>query len=246
VKAWFWFNEYAAARAGHHLIADHPEIARHLQRHTRASRITVIPYGAEPVNSASEDLIAPYGLASGRYDLVIARFEPENSILEIVQAFSQRPRSVPLIILGRRPSAASAFERCVLGAAGPQVRFLGTIYERPVVRALRFHARLYLHGHTVGGTNPTLVESLAAGKPILAHDNRFNRWVAGPEAAYFRDASSLSGLLDQFDADPRRLDGMAEGSRARHNQAFQPQQILSAYEEVLLRFDRASPTHSRG
>ena len=66
-----------------------------------------------------------------------------------------------------------------------EVMFVGAIYDLPVVQALRFYARFYVHGHTVGGTNPSLVEALGAGSPVLAHANRFNRWVAGEKALFF-------------------------------------------------------------
>ena len=60
--------------------------------------------------------------------------------------------------------------------------FVGAIYHQPLVQALRFFSRFYIHGHSVGGTNPSLVEALDAGSPVLAHDNKFNRWVAGKGA----------------------------------------------------------------
>ena len=63
--------------------------------------------------------------------------------------------------------------------------FTGAIYDKSIVQALRFHSAAYIHGHQVGGTNPSLVEALGAGNAIIAHDNRFNRWVAGEVAFIF-------------------------------------------------------------
>ena len=60
----------------------------------------------------------------------------------------------------------------------------GAIYDQATVKALRYHARAYLHGHTVGGTNPSLVEALAAGNMVIAHDNPYNRWTAGAAAIF--------------------------------------------------------------
>ena len=70
-------------------------------------------------------------------------------------------------------------------AASDEVGFLGAIYDPERVQALRFHSCGYLHGHTVGGTNPSLVEAMAAGNPVIAHDNAYNRWVAQDAALYF-------------------------------------------------------------
>jgi glycosyltransferase involved in cell wall biosynthesis len=115
------------------------------------------------------------------------------------------------------------------------VRFAGAIYDREVVRALRFHARGYIHGHRVGGTNPSLVESLAAGNAIIAHDNRFTRWVAGPKARYFTETKDLEEILNFLDQNPSELAEMEEASLARHKEDFEKEKVLTAYEALLLR-----------
>ena len=97
-------------------------------------------------------------------------------------------------------------------------------------------SRFHIHGHTVGGTNPSLVEALGAGSPILAHDNPFNRWVAGPQALYFGDETELRrGILSLVRAGPGRLDVMGAASRRRHAEAFTWRVIFDAYERVLRR-----------
>ncbi len=214
-RAWFWVNEWAGARVATHLVADHPEIGKHLLRHTSPEKITVIPYGAEPVSSAPVDLIEKYGLEPKKYYLLIARPEPENSILEIVQAYSLQHRGMPLVVLGKYQRNGTRYQIKVLNAAGPEVKFLGPIFDRDVVRALRFHARAYIHGHSVGGTNPSLVESLAAGNAVIAHDNPFNRWVAGEDARYFKSPSDLAHILDALNADGLQLLKMEEASRTK-------------------------------
>jgi glycosyltransferase involved in cell wall biosynthesis len=235
-RLWFWFNEWAGARVANHLIADHPEIALHLSRHTSEGKITMIPYGADAVTSAPVGLIERYGLITKGYYLLIARAEPENSILEVVRAYSSKPRGVPLVILGNYKRTGTRYQNAVLDAAGPEIRFLQSIFERDIVKALRFHARAYFHGHRVGGTNPSLVEALAAGNPVIAHDNRFTRWVAGEGARFFRSEADISQIVDSLNADPEQLRAMEEFSRKRHREAFTQEIILSAYEELLLRY----------
>jgi glycosyltransferase involved in cell wall biosynthesis len=126
----------------------------------------------------------------------------------------------------------------VLDAAGPNVHFLGAIYDREIVRALRFHAKAYVHGHRVGGTNPSLVESLAAGNAIIAHDNRFTRWVAGEKARFFSCTKDLEEILDSVERSPLQLLEMEEASRQRHSNEFEKRKVLEAYEELLLRVER--------
>lgn len=235
-RAWFWFNEWAGARVADHLIADHPEIGRHLSRHTSTDKITVIPYGADLVTSAPVDLIQKFKLNRKGYHLLIARPEPENYILEIVRAYSSRKRGMPLVILGKYASAGTNYQKAVLAAAGPEIIFLGPVFDRDIVRALRFHARAYFHGHRVGGTNPSLVEALAAGNAVIAHDNRFNRWVAGDGALYFKTSQDIDEILVQLDRSPAKLLAMEEASLKRHREDFTQEKVLTAYEQLLLKF----------
>ena len=116
---------------------------------------------------------------------LIARSIPENSILELVTGFSARRRNHKLVVLGMYEPDVDPYHRQVLDAASDEVVFLGPLYDKASVQALRYHSSAYLHGHTVGGTNPSLIEAMAAGNPVIAHDNPYNRWVAGAGGAVF-------------------------------------------------------------
>jgi glycosyltransferase involved in cell wall biosynthesis len=235
-RLWLRLNEQMGILLSDHLIADHPEIGKHLARYTSEERITVIPYAAEEVTEADPTLVKALGLEPQEYVIVIARAEPDNFLLEIVRGFSQKPRGLKLVILGRYSPDTNSNHRRVMDAAGPEVLFLGSIYEVDLVRALRLFARAYIHGHRVGGTNPSLVESLAAGNPVIAHDNRFTRAVAGEQQEYFTSAEDLSLTLDRVLGDPERLNQMAMTSRSRHGEFFIPATVLTAYETLLERF----------
>jgi hypothetical protein len=158
-KIRFWLNDWAGCWLGNHLVADHPEIKRHLATRVRADKITTIPYGSDWVDDADAGLIAPYSLTPGGYAILIARAEPENSILDVVRAWSRKPRGRKLVVLGKY-EAGHAYQRAVKEAVSDEVVFPGAIYDKAVVQALRFHALFYVHGHRVGGTNPSLVEAL--------------------------------------------------------------------------------------
>lgn len=234
-KMWFWLNDWAGCWLGNHLIADHPEIKNHLSTRVNPDKITTIAYGAEQVLHAPESSLEKWSLVSGKFLTLVARAEPENSILEVVQGFSMKPRGIKLLVLGNYDRNHS-YQRQVLDAASDEVVFAGAIYEKPVVQALRFHSMAYVHGHQVGGTNPSLVEALGAGNAVIAHDNRFNHWVAGESARYFTDASSFSALLDDLLTNPELLTAMRSGSKSRFEQEFTWPYILSQYEATLARF----------
>ncbi len=232
VKAWFYANGWVAGATADRLIADHPEIASILVERGLGERTVMVPYGADAAAGASIEPLQTMQLTPDGYGLVIARPEPENSVLEIVRAWSARRRPVPLVVVGHY-DATRSYHGAVRAAADANVRFVGALYDAPLVQALRAHTRLYIHGHTVGGTNPSLVEALGAGSPILAHDNRFNRWVAGAAGQYFADDVLCAAQLDALLDDPTALRAMRAASVARHAEAFTWERVLPAYEAVL-------------
>jgi glycosyltransferase involved in cell wall biosynthesis len=232
VKAWFYANSWIAGAAADRLIADHPDIASMLAGRGLAERTAMVPYGADAVADASIEPLRAMQLTPDGFALVIARPEPENSVLDIVRAWSARRRPVPLVVVGHY-DAASPYHAAVRGAADGSVRFVGALYDAPLVQAMRAHTRLYIHGHTVGGTNPSLVEALGAGSPVLAHDNRFNRWVAGAAGQYFADEVLCAAQFDALLDNPNALSAMRAASVARHAEAFTWERVLPAYEAVL-------------
>lgn len=234
-KTWFWLNDWLGCWLGSHLIADNPAIKTHLMTRVSGDKITMIPYGAVPVDNAPEEPVRALGLEPGRFMTVIARPEPENSLYEIVKAFSQRKRGYKLAVLGNYQNE-NAYHRTVRAAASDEVAFLGAIYDAPVVQALRYHSAAYIHGHQVGGTNPSLVEALGAGNAVIAHDNRFNRWVAGEGARYFDSVDSLAQRFDEIMSKPDVVSSMQDASRRRFKRALTWPIVLAEYEKVLERF----------
>ena len=228
VKAWFWVNEWIAAWSSHRLVADHPAIADHLATRRPRDAIVTIPYGGDPVADASAEPLASLGVAPGRYMVSIARIEPDNNILTLVEAFSRQRRDAKLVVLGKL-DVAVPYHAAVLSAAGEEVMFPGAIYDQDIVKALRFHARAYLHGHTVGGTNPSLVEALAAGCAVIAHDNRYNRGTAGEDQHYFADPEGCAAAIATLFADDAALARCRAAAR-RQAAGFDWTHILEAYE----------------
>lgn len=235
-RTWFWFNEKFACVLGNHLVADHPEIANHLSSVPFKAGITVIPYGAKEVVEAKTDVLSEFDLAPYEYGIVIARPEPENSILEIVEAFSTKPAHRKLVVLGKYEPEKNEYHRRVTESAGDNVLFLGAIYDAAKLAALRFYSRAYIHGHQVGGTNPSLVEALGCGVAILAHDNRFNRWVAKEAAEYFGDVSSARRLVEDIFSDDLHWQSLKNAARDNFSRHFQLETIHNQYEKLLLEY----------
>jgi glycosyltransferase involved in cell wall biosynthesis len=235
-KTWFWLNERFGCWFGNHLIADHPRIEDHLATRVNRKKITMIPYGADAVTEANAELLKPFGIEPDRFAVVIARPEPENSFLEIVQAFTQSNNQYKLVVLGNFNPEQNAYHKMVMHAAGENVVFPGAVYDKATVAALRKFSRFYIHGHQVGGTNPSLVEALGAGCAVVAHDNHFNRWVAGDEASYFASVTQLTEFFQTAFYDDDYMKRLREASYTRFSDKFQWQQILQQYETLLLQY----------
>lgn len=233
-KLWFWFNDWAGCWLGNHLVADHPEIKKHLSTRAKPKKITMIPYGAEEVTHISSAPLASWSLEPNQYLTVIARPEPENSLLEIVEGFSKRKRGIKLAVLGNY-DVLNPFHKKVLDVASDEVLFVGAIYDKEIVQALRYYSLAYVHGHQVGGTNPSLVEALGAQNAIIAHNNRFNRWVAGDGAVYFSDADGFSEELDKLLQQPAKIELMKDASKQRFDKDFTWLSVLKQYEALLLK-----------
>lgn len=232
-KSWLYVNERVACWVGNHLIADHPEIEKHLSTRASRKKISMIPYGADEVTCNDPSTVVQYGVEPKRYCIVIARPEPENSILEIVRGFSNKKRDIKLIVLGNYEPESVSYHKSVLEAASSEVIFPGAIYEKQTVNALRYYARIYVHGHSVGGTNPSLVEAMGASLPILANENKYNRWVLGEAGKYFENEKDLSALFDSLVANDECLKEMSKLSKKQHSSRFTWDKILSQYETLL-------------
>jgi len=231
-KLWLLLNEIIGANLSTTPIADHPEIGRHVARRTFKVP-AVIPYGSDVVRRVGQGPVRELGLRSGQYFVSIARLEPENSMLEMIEAFLESGTRMDLVVLGRC-DPDNAYHRKLRQMGRGRVRFVGGIYEDHRVKALRYHARAYLHGHQVGGTNPSLVEALGAGSAVIAHDNRFNRWTAGEGQKYFATMRACRDHIQRLAIDDIALFAAKSAARKRHAEAFQWDDVLGQYQSLLM------------
>lgn len=225
------FLALSEAIAVHHadaIISDNQGIAALVtQNYNRSS--TVIAYGSDHVRHPPADLanaaLVTYGLAPQDYALTIARIEPENNIVMMIDAFLATDIS-RYAVVGN--FAATPHGRSLLARFGenPRLELIQSLYDPDVVGALRSACRVYLHGHSVGGTNPSLVEILPYGRPILAFDCVFNRNTLRQSGGYFTDEKSLVNML----AGP--LDGYVPPEAVRDDPAYIWATIAQQYADL--------------
>jgi glycosyltransferase involved in cell wall biosynthesis len=201
--------ESLAVRWSDLLIADAQGIADYY-RDVFSAPTTLLSYGA-PLIAPGDDRLAELGVTPGGYHLVVARFEPENHVDVIVDGYRRSAATKPLIVVGSAPYAAEYTER-VHALADERVRFLGGVWDQQQLDQLYANCFTYLHGHSVGGTNPSLLRAIGAGAAVLAFDVDFNREVAQQTGRYWSDAAEVATLLERAEADPTTV--ILDGKRA--------------------------------
>jgi glycosyltransferase involved in cell wall biosynthesis len=213
------------------LIADAAGIADYYTREFGAPT-TLLTYGA-PLIAPGSDRLAELGLEPGGYHLVVARFEPENHVDVIVDGYRRSAAGKPLVVVGSAPYSDEYTAR-VHDLADDRVRFLGGVWDQVQLDQLYASAYTYLHGHSVGGTNPSLLRAIGAGAPVIAFDVDFNREVVADAGRYFADAADVAARLDEAEADPAAV--AAAGARARELAAgYDWDEVAAGYERLARR-----------
>ncbi|MGZ5135230.1 MAG: DUF1972 domain-containing protein [Flavitalea sp.] len=182
-----------AANNSDKLIADSKGIQQYLfNKYKKESDF--IAYGATVFNNPNESIPGKYRVVPNKYNLLIARMEPENNIENILKGYQQSTIQDTLLLIGNYTNSYGSFLRQQY--QDERIRFLGPVYDMDQLNDLRHFSHLYFHGHSVGGTNPSLLEAMASNALIVAHDNVFNRAVLEAEAFYFSTAEEITEILN--------------------------------------------------
>ncbi len=193
-KRYYRLAERMAVRWSQALIADAVGIAEYYRRQHDADT-DLIAYGA-PQISGNTSRLRELGLSADGYHLVVARFEPENHVEEIVRGYSSSVSTLPLVVVGSAPYS-DEYTMSVRRAADSRVRFLGGVWDQELLDQLYAGARTYLHGHSVGGTNPSLLRAIGAATATTAFDVGFNREVLRASGRYFTTPADLATIIEE-------------------------------------------------
>ena len=213
------------------LIADAAGIGDYYAE-THNAATNLIAYGAPQVSGATNRL-AELNLAAGGYHLVVARFEPENHVEEIVRGYVASGARLPLVVVGSAPYAPEYTQR-ISDAADERVRLLGGVWDQELLDQLYTGALVYLHGHSVGGTNPSLLRAIGAGAATDAYDVVFNREVLGASGRYFRTPSDVAALVESAEADTAAVKARGLLARAEARR-YDWDDVADKYEDLARR-----------
>jgi glycosyltransferase involved in cell wall biosynthesis len=228
---YYRWAERASVRWADEVVADARAIVEHVSL-SYGRQSVYIPYGAPLVDPAS-DRLAELGLEPGGYHLVVARFERENHLDVVVEGRLRSTATAPLVVVGGAPYA-EGYERRVRELVGSdeRVRFLGAVWDQALLDQLYGHATSYLHGHSVGGTNPSLLRAMGAGASVTAWDVVFNREVTGGLARFVTDADGVAAALAEDEDDPAGTKERGEALRERARSAYRWDEVAAAYERL--------------
>jgi glycosyltransferase involved in cell wall biosynthesis len=163
----------------------------------------------------------------------VARFEPENHVDVIVDGYRRSAARKPLVVVGSAPYSDEYTAR-VHALADDRVRFLGGVWDQVQLDQLYASSFTYLHGHSVGGTNPSLLRAIGAGAPVIAFDVDFNREVVADAGRFFTDAADVAARLEEAEADPGAV--AAAGARSRELAArYDWDDVAAGYERLAQR-----------
>lgn len=218
-------SELIAVRYSDKLVADNPGIDNYLRKTYSQRADAVIAYGGVEEEISKTLYLEKYPYESKSFDLAIARIVPENNIEIILKAYDGESRT--LLFIGNWDTSSYSVELFNRGWSS-NIRLLPADYDQLRLSSLRKACRYYIHGHSAGGTNPSLVEALSLGCNILSFDVHFNRYVIEDNGNYWSDTEGLRSLVEQD------LNRKSEISILEYyNANYKWEVIINLYERIL-------------
>lgn len=199
---WFLrFSEKMAVKYADVIIADNKVIQEHV-RESYGKESELIAYGADHVQKLplSDEVLAQYPFLEGDYAFTVCRIEPENNLHVIIEAMAQQ-KKLPLVIIGNWENSEYGKGLREKYADQKHIHLLDPIYDQTILNQIRSNCSIYLHGHSAGGTNPSLVEAMFLGLPIFAYDIAYNRETTENKAVYFSSSQELRKNIETMSED---------------------------------------------
>lgn len=199
----------------------------------------LISYGAPRIDDRHVERLSELKLEPRGYHLVVARFEPENNVKMIVNGYCATNATRPLVVVGSAPYSNGYISE-VYGAADDRVNFVGGIWDQDLLDQLYVNAFSYIHGHSVGGTNPSLLRAIGGGATTFAYDSIFNREVLDDAGVYFVNSAQLSALITGAESD--EVGAAARGrASALRAELYDWDDVADRYEQLCLRLASKAP-----
>jgi glycosyltransferase involved in cell wall biosynthesis len=226
--------EWACARLATWLVTDSRAMQQYYVDEYGAPS-SFIPYSGEVGLAPNHGCLATYGLEKGGYYLVVARVEPENNIDLIIREYRAAKVKRPLVVVGAARYQTPYSQR-VMAEADETVRSIGGVFESDMLNGLYENCYAYLHGHEVGGTNPSLLRAMHAGAACVPIDVVFHREVVGDENLFFgKGDGDLAAIIRRLEDAPAHVAALGRSARRRSATLYRWDAVAAAYAEVFVK-----------
>jgi glycosyltransferase involved in cell wall biosynthesis len=211
-------------------VADSEAIKEYLDMEYGVDSV-FIPYGARVFTDPDPHKLTEFDLLPYEYFLLIARLQPDNHIEEIIKGVLQSDLDIPLVVVGNTTNPFGNYLEKKYKSG--QIRFAGPIFDETLLNQLRYFSKIYFHGHSAGGTNPSLLEAMAASAAICAHNNPFNQSVLGANARYFTTDGDIASLINTGFGKPGEKK-MISNNIQKIKDKYSWDKIIQAYFNIFL------------
>jgi glycosyltransferase involved in cell wall biosynthesis len=194
VQQFLKFAERLAAISSDYLVSDSIGIQKFLKEKYKKDS-TYIAYGAHPFDNPNEQILQEYYVEKGKYNMIMARFEPENNLDMVLEGVSISDVETTILVIGKNHTKYGEYLKKKYKDF-PNIRFIGALYNLEHLDNLRYFSNLYFHGHSVGGTNPSLLEAMASKAFVIAHNNDFNKGILKENSYYFSNPQEVKNIIE--------------------------------------------------
>ena len=229
VRGFLKVAERLAIKFSDFLISDSLGIQEYLEKkYARNSKF--IAYGANTFNTPSDKILVKYKVQKYQYNMLVARLEPENNIMTILDGIVLSRTKTPFLVIGKHMTKYGEFLKDRYKAT-KNIVFVGGVYNLEDLNNLRYHSNLYFHGHSVGGTNPSLLEAMASNALIVANDNVFNKSILGNDTFYFNTFEDVANKMSIKKSENQEK---INNNLAKINEHYNWEYINTQYEQFVI------------
>jgi glycosyltransferase involved in cell wall biosynthesis len=221
------FTEKIAVWRSDFLVSDNIGIQKYYEKTYKKSSF-FIPYGAEIPLTFDESILKTYNVVKNEYFLLIARFEPENNLEMIFNGYLKSSSKLKFLAVG---NCNNKYGKSIQKKY-PQIQYIDSLYNKEHLNSLRHFSSIYFHGHSVGGTNPSLLEAMACQSFIFSHNNEFNKSVLHDNANYFKNSEEISNGISNIEEIKIKKNNFVESNLKKIKSIYTWENICNLHKEM--------------
>ena len=230
-RRYYKWSEWVSARLATWLVTDSRAMQDYYLSEYAASSC-FIPYAGEVGDGSDTSMLGQHSLEKRGYYLLVARHEPDNNVHLVIAEYRKAAVERPLVVVGDN-RYDSSYGRAIANESDDKVLCIGAVYNTAALNGLFENCYVYLHGHEVGGTNPSLLNAMHSGAPPVPFDVIFHRQVMGDKIEYFnKEPGALARIIQMLDKDAERVATLGKLARTRSDRLYRWDAVAAGYSEL--------------